>query len=287
MAEETSCEKFFGGLQKTYSVYSNELSGKTTFGVYLPPKALAHEKCPVIYYLSGLTCTEANFIQKSGFQRYSAELGLIVVNPDTSPRGAGVEGEDESYDLGTGAGFYLDATEEKWKTHYRMYSYVTKELPEIVKTTIPEADIAKAGVFGHSMGGHGALTIYLKNPDKYKSCSAFAPITNPLNCAWGQKALPAYLGSDSTKWSQYDSCELMKSLQETQLKSLNPILIDQGSTDQFLINGQLLPDNLVAVAKDKSVHLSYRLQEGYGHSYAFVSTFMEDHLKHHAQILLG
>ncbi|XP_063714252.1 S-formylglutathione hydrolase-like [Symsagittifera roscoffensis] len=285
MAEETSVEKYFGGLQKTFCAESQELSGKTIFGVYLPPKAIAGEKCPVVYYLSGLTCTEANFIQKSGFQKYASELGLIVVNPDTSPRGAGVDGEDESYDLGSGAGFYLDATEEKWKKHYRMYSYVTKELPEIVAATIPQADISRAGVFGHSMGGHGALTIYLKNPDKYRSCSAFAPICNPINCPWGQKALPSYLGLDKSTWGQYDACELIKTMSDEKQKLLNPILIDQGSADNFLTGGQLLPENLVSAAKEKGVKVDYRLQEGYGHAYSFVSTFTGDHLKHHADLL--
>jgi len=284
MADALSCEKYFGGLQIVYKFHSKELGGPTTFGVFLPPKALAKEECPVVYYLSGLTCTEANFIQKSGFQRYASELGLIVVNPDTSPRGAGVEGEEESYDLGTGAGFYVDATEEKWKTHYRMYSYVTKELPAILQSTHPEADISKAGIFGHSMGGHGALTVYLKNSDKYKSCSAFAPIANPINCPWGKKAFPAYLGDDQSTWKEYDSCELIKSLSDDQMKSLNPILVDQGSTDQFLTD-QLLPENLTAAAEARGVELNLRMQGGYGHSYAFVSTFMEDHLKHHASLL--
>ncbi|XP_063714251.1 S-formylglutathione hydrolase-like isoform X2 [Symsagittifera roscoffensis] len=279
-AEEISCEKFFGGLQK-----NKELSLKTEINFYLPPKAVAGGKCPVIYYISGMTCDVDIHVQRAGYQRYASELNLIIVSPDTSPRGAGVDGEEGERNLGTGAGFYLDATEEKWKKHYRMYSYVVEELPEIVKAAIPQADLDKVGIIGHSMGGHGALSIYLKNPDKYKSCSVLAPILNPINSPLCQKPFTSYLGSDKSTWGQYDCSEILKNISEESFKLLRPILIDMGTMDKYLIGGELLPEPFLEIAKKRGLDLNYRMQDGYYHAYGLVSTFMGEHLEHHANLL--
>ncbi|XP_069746388.1 S-formylglutathione hydrolase isoform X2 [Narcine bancroftii] len=249
------------------------------FGIYLPPKS-KHAKCPVLYWLSGLTCTEQNFITKACSQQVAAETGLIIVVPDTSPRGCNVAGEDDSWDFGTGAGFYVNATEEPWKTNYRMYSYVTEELPRLVDShfsVVPE----KMSIFGHSMGGHGALVCALRNPGKFKSVSALAPICNPIQCPWGQKAFTGYLGPDKTTWEIYDATCLASTYSGPCLD----ILIDQGKDDQFLAAGQLLPDNFVEVCTKKRTPVVFRLQEGYDHSYYFIASFIRDHIKHHAKYL--
>ncbi len=248
------------------------------FGVYLPPQA-QKGRVPALYWLSGLTCTEENFIVKAGAQRVAAELGLAIVVPDTSPRGLNLPGEAESYDFGLGAGFYVDATEEPWARGYRMYSYVTKELPKTVAASFP-IDPSRAGIFGHSMGGHGALTIALKNPDAYKSVSAFAPICSPMRCPWGKKALAGYLGGDSTRWRDYDTTALL----EDRGWSGTPLLVDQGTKDSFL-DDQLKPDLLKETCVQRNIPLELRMQEGYDHSYFFIASFIEDHLRFHARLL--
>lgn len=248
------------------------------FSVYVPSKA-EHEKVPVLFWLSGLTCTEKNFIEKSGFQHYAEEHGIMVVGPDTSPRGCNIEGEEDSWDFGTGAGFYCDSTQPKWKDNYRMYSYVTEELPNLIKQEFPASE--KMSIFGHSMGGHGALICFLKNPGKYCSVSAFAPICNPMECPWGRKALTGYLGTDKSLWEEYDATCLMKNYSGPKTS----LLIDQGAEDKFLQDGQLQPENLAAVCKSKGVHLDLRMQEGYDHSYYFISTFIGDHFAYHAKFL--
>ena len=245
------------------------------FGVFLPPQADAG-RVPVLYWLSGLTCTEENFIVKAGAQRVAAELGLAIVVPDTSPRGLGIAGESDSYDFGLGAGFYVDATEAPWSNGYRMYSYVAKELPGVVAESFP-VESARCGIFGHSMGGHGALTIALKNPSRYKSVSAFAPIASPMRCPWGQKALTGYLGADPTRWREYDATALI----EDRGWSGPPILVDQGTNDQF-IESQLKPELLREACERRGIALDLRLREGYDHSYFFIATFIEDHLRFHA-----
>lgn len=275
---QKSANKTFGGWQKVFSHKSSELKCEMNFGVFLPPQS-ENGKCPVIYWLSGLTCTEQNFVTKAGAQRYAAEQGVIIVAPDTSPRGCNIEGEDESWDFGTGAGFYVDSTEAKWKDNYRMYSYVTKELPQLVNDNFPTN--GKQSVMGHSMGGHGALICAMKNPGMYSYVSAFSPICNPTQCPWGQKAFGGYLGDDRSKWEAYDATELVKSYAGPPLE----ILIDQGSEDGFLKDGQLLPDNLVAACAKSKMPVVYRLQEGYDHSYYFISTFMGDHIAKHAEAL--
>ncbi|ELK08871.1 S-formylglutathione hydrolase [Pteropus alecto] len=253
--KQISSNKCFGGLQKVFEHDSVELNCKMKFAVYLPPKAETG-KCPALYWLSGLTCTEQNFISKSGYHQAASEHGLVVIAPDTSPRGCNIKGEDESWDFGTGAGFYVDATEDPWKTNYRMYSYVTKELPQLINASFP-VDPQRMSIFGHSMGGHGALICALKNPGKYKSVSAFAPICNPVLCPWGKKAFSGYLGTDLNKWKAYDATHLVKSYPGSQLD----ILIDQGKDDQFLSDGQLLPDNFIAACTEKKIPVVFRLQE--------------------------
>ncbi|XP_064639065.1 S-formylglutathione hydrolase-like isoform X2 [Lineus longissimus] len=279
--KEDSSTKSFGGWQKVCSHDSKELKCRMNFSIYLPPKA-EDGKVPVLYWLSGLTCTEQNFTTKAGAQRFAAQYGLALVAPDTSPRGCNIEGEDDSYDFGSSAGFYVDATEEKWKTNYRMYSYVTSELPAIINdhfNVIPD----KMSIFGHSMGGHGALTIALKNPGKYLSVSAFAPICNPTQCPWGEKAFRGYLGEDREAWKAYDATELVKGYKNKDTPLV--LLIDQGSADNFLTQGQLLPDHLMNACATSGVEIVYRKQDGYDHSYYFIASFIEDHLKHHAQYL--
>ena len=248
------------------------------FAVYVPPQA-ENAPVPVLYYLSGLTCTEKNFIEKAGAQRYAAEHGLMLVAPDTSPRGVNIPGEDDDWDLGSGAGFYVNATEAPWAKHYRMYDYVTEELPALIKENFTVDD--RASIFGHSMGGHGALICGLRNPNKYVSVSAFAPITTPSQCAWGQKAFAGYLGSDKEQWAAYDATELMK----VSSGDLAPILIDQGEADPFLAQGQLLPDVFAAACEQVGQPLTLRQQFGYDHSYYFIATFMGDHIRHHAAAL--
>lgn len=250
------------------------------FAVFVPPQA-ATEKVPVLTWLSGLTCTEETFMIKSGAQRVAAELGLMLVAPDTSPRGEGVPDDPEgAYDFGLGAGFYLNATQSPWRQHYRMYDYVTQELPELVFARFP-GDRACQGIFGHSMGGHGALTIGLKNPHTYRSLSAFAPISNPVDCPWGRKAFSRYLGGDATSWQEYDASLLAGMIED---KPAHPVLVDQGLADQFL-EEQLHPQRLEAAFERFGVPLELRRHEGYDHGYYFISTFIEDHLRFHARNL--
>ena len=248
------------------------------FGVFLPPQAETRS-VPLLYWLSGLTCTEENFIVKAGAQRVAAELGLAIVVPDTSPRGLKIPGEAESYDFGLGAGFYVDATQAPWSRGYRMYSYVASELPRLVEAEFP-VDPARAGIFGHSMGGHGALTVALKNPERYKSVSAFAPISSPMRCPWGEKALAGYLGADRAAWREYDSTALI----EARGWGGPALLVDQGTSDQFL-ESQLKPQLLEEACRRAGVALDLRLREGYDHSYFFIATFIEEHLRFHARNL--
>ncbi|KAK6195208.1 hypothetical protein SNE40_000682 [Patella caerulea] len=273
---EVSSNKSFGGQQKVFSHESAELKCTMKFGVFLPPAA-SGGKVPVIYWLSGLTCTEQNFVTKAGAQKYAAEHGLIIVAPDTSPRGVNIEGEDDSYDFGSGAGFYVDATQDKWQTNYRMYSYITKELPTLINENFPTIP-DRQSIMGHSMGGHGALICTLKNPGKYRSVSAFSPICNPVNCPWGQKAFNGYLGADQAVWKTYDACELARQYNGPALD----ILVDQGKADNFLTQKQLLPENLVEVCSEKKIPITLRMQEDYDHSYFFIASFIEDHIRHHA-----
>jgi S-formylglutathione hydrolase len=235
----------------------------------------------VLYYLAGLTCTEETFMIKAGAQRIAAELGIMLVAPDTSPRGVKLPGDSDSWDFGVGAGFYVDATVEPWSRHYRMYTYVTQELRSLIEAQFP-ADSARTGIFGHSMGGHGALTIALRNPDRYRSVSAFAPIAAPKQCPWGQKAFSGYLGPDRGQWSSYDATELVVGVKDAARKP--QILIDQGLSDQFL-QTQLHPHLFEDACKKVGYPLQLRRHEGYDHGYYFISTFMQDHLVHHARIL--
>jgi S-formylglutathione hydrolase len=268
----------FGGMQSVCRHDSIETRCAMRFGVYLPPQAHTG-RVPVLYWLSGLTCTEENFITKAGAQRVAAELGLAIIAPDTSPRGLDIPGEADSYDFGTGAGFYVDATEAPWSQGYRMYSYVTQELFDLVAATFP-VDLARAGIFGHSMGGHGALTIALKNPSRFKSVSAFAPIASPARCPWGEKALTGYLGPDRNQWREYDATSLIEDRGWT-----GPaLLVDQGTQDQFL-QDQLKPEMLEEACKRRGVALDLRMQPGYDHSYYFIASFIEDHLRFHARHL--
>jgi len=250
------------------------------FSIYLPPQATS-ERLPVLYWLSGLTCSEENFMAKSGAQKFAAQKGLIVVCPDTSPRGAGIEGEDKDWDFGTGAGFYLDAAAPKWSKNYRMETYVTRELPAIVDAhfpTIPE----RVGVSGHSMGGHGALTLALRNPGRYRSVSAFSPISAPTQCPWGHKAFSNYLGDDKSAWEAHDATLLVAKAPPQS----PPFLVDQGTEDSFL-KDQLKPELLKAACEKANYPLHLRLREGYDHSYYFVASFIEEHIDYHAKILKG
>ena len=278
MVTSVSSNKCFGGVQSVFSHESRETGCVMRCGIFLPPQA-ERGKVPVLYWLSGLTCTEENFIVKAGAQRVAAELGLAIVAPDTSPRGLQIPGEDASFDFGSGAGFYVDATQAPWSHGYRMYSYVTRELAELVAATFP-VDPRRTGVFGHSMGGHGALTIALKNPGFYKTVSAFAPISSPLRCPWGEKALGGYLGNDRAQWREYDATALIAD------RGWNgpPLLVDQGTKDQFL-QTQLKPELLAQACAQAGVALNLRMQEGYDHSYFFIATFIEDHLRFHAGYL--
>ena len=245
------------------------------FGLYLPPEA-KRRRVPLLYWLSGLTCTEENFIVKAGAQRVAAELGLAIAVPDTSPRGLNIPGEGDSYDLGLGAGFYVDASQPPWALGYRMYSYVARELPSLLPDHFP-IDRERAAIFGHSMGGHGALTIALKNPDRYRSVSAFAPICSAMRCPWGEKALAAYLGPERETWRPYDASALVEARGWTN----SPILVDQGASDPFL-EQQLKPRLLERACANAGVDLRLRLQPSYDHSYYFIATFIEDHLRFHA-----
>ncbi len=276
-AVETVVQKqSFGGTQFVYRHDSKECGGPMEFGVYVPP---GKGPFPVVYYLSGLTCTWANFTEKAGAQRVAAELGLIVVTPDTSPRGAGYPGEDDAYDFGTGAGFYVDATEAPWAERYRMHSYVTAELPALVDEIAPTKGPAHRSIMGHSMGGHGALVIGLQKPDAWRSISAFAPIVAPTQVPWGHKAFRGYLGNDEQRWKAYDATCLVHQNQHPA-----PILIDQGNADTFL-EEQLRPELFEEACNAAGQALTLRRHDGYDHSYYFIASFVEDHLRHHAEFL--
>jgi len=279
--ETISEHECFGGKMGFYRHRSSVNDCDMQFSVFVPPQA-ENKKVPVLTFLAGLTCTEETFMIKSGAQRNAAELGLMLISPDTSPRGDDVPDDpDGAYDFGIAAGFYLNATEAPWSVNFHMYDYVNRELPEIIFSEFP-GDADRQGIFGHSMGGHGALTVGLKNPDTFKSISAFAPICSPINCPWGQKALSNYLGSDQLAWTEYDATELVKQLGDSRPE--NRILIDQGMDDQFL-EQELHPHLFEAACAEHSVDLELRRHEGYDHSYYFISTFMEDHLKHHSALL--
>jgi len=273
-----SRNRCFGGMQGVYTHAAETTHCSMRFGVFMPPQAES-ARVPVLYWLSGLTCTEDNFIVKAGAQRVAAELGVAIVVPDTSPRGLGYPGEADAYDFGLGAGFYVDATEAPWSEGYRMYSYVTNELPAYVERHFAVV-AGRAGIFGHSMGGHGALTIALKNPGRYRSVSAFAPIASPMRCPWGEKALTGYLGSDRSRWREYDATALI-----ADRGWRGPaLLVDQGTSDPF-IESQLKPELLRQACEQAGVALDLRLRDGYDHSYFFIATFIEEHLRFHARHL--
>jgi S-formylglutathione hydrolase len=278
MLETMTCVReyaCFGGTVSYYQHLSQVCHSTMRFSVYTPPGETA---VPVLYFLSGLTCTEENFMVKAGAQRYAAEYQLMLVVPDTSPRKTGTTGEDDSWDLGTGAGFYVDATQEPWRQHYQMYSYVVDELPALIAQSFNV--LPQAGIFGHSMGGHGALVCGLRNGDRYQSISALAPIAAPTKCSWGQKALTEYLGPDQRAWQAYDASELVQVYQDER-----PILIDQGAEDEFLAQEQLLPERFKDACRLAGRPLELRTQSSYDHSYYFIATFIGDHIRHHAQAL--
>lgn len=269
----------FEGTVGVYSHSSATCNTEMRFSIYQPPQAKTTQ-LPVLYFLSGLTCTEENFMAKAGAQQYAAKHGLILVAPDTSPRNTGISGEDDDWDFGTGASFYVDATVEPWSSHYKMYSYIVSELPALIAENFP-IQPEKQGIFGHSMGGHGALICALKNPQQYQSVSAFAPIAAPIRCPWGEKAFTNYLGANKETWRDYDASELVLTANYNHL-----ILIDQGTSDQFLAK-QLLPEVFEAACQKAGQPLNLRYQNGYDHSYYFISTFIEDHIRHHAAALCG
>ncbi|TBR42773.1 S-formylglutathione hydrolase [Marinomonas agarivorans] len=274
--ELLSSTKSSGGWLKRYKHQSEAVKGEMVFAIYLPPQA-EQKKVPVLYWLSGLTCTDENFMQKAGAQAMAAELGLAIVCPDTSPRGTDYPGEHDSYDFGSAAGFYLNATVEPYAQTYKMYDYVVQELPQIIEANFPVT--AEKSISGHSMGGHGALICALKNPSMYASVSAFAPIVNPTQCPWGEKAFTGYLGSDRESWAQWDTCLLIRDAKEKL-----PLFVDQGDADNFL-EEQLKPEALEKVCAEHNHPLTLRRQPGYDHSYFFIATFINDHLQHHAKAL--
>lgn len=275
LVSEHAC---FGGVQRYYQHASSTIGLPMRFSVFLPPQA-QQGAVPAVMYLAGLTCTEETFMAKGGAQRVAAELGLALIAPDTSPRGAGVPGEAESWDFGVGAGFYLDATQAPWATHYRMESYLLDELLPLVGAGLP-VDVNRLGLFGHSMGGHGALTLALRHPQRFQSLSAFAPICAPTQCPWGHKAFAGYLGEDRTAWAAHDASALMA--QRSTPLFVQGILVDQGLADKFL-EMQLHPHLFEAACAKAGQPLTLRRHAGYDHGYYFISTFMEDHLRHHAQ----
>jgi S-formylglutathione hydrolase len=280
MMQET-VKKYFKGFQHRKFHESKACGCKMSVGVYLPE---AYERSaspiPLLYFLSGLTCTDENASQKGGMQRYADENGIAVIFPDTSPRGLNVEGESDNWDFGVGAGMYLNATEAKWKK-WRMYEYITEELPAYLKETFPNLDTSNASLMGHSMGGHGALTIFFKNYTKYKSVSAFSPICNPINCPWGQKAFAGYLGTNEDSWKDYDATELAKAYKGPKVE----VFIDQGTDDSFL-REQLKPENFKSAVEGKSnIDLKLEYRDGYDHSYFYIATFAEEHIRFHAKYL--
>ena len=276
--EQIGSNQSFGGQQLRYKHQSSVLNCEMTFSIYLPPQA---EKGPVplLYWLSGLTCNDENFVQKAGAQQHAADYGIAIVCPDTSPRGDGVADDPEgAYDMGLGAGFYVNATQQPWVEHYQMCSYITDELPALINGEFP-VDSQRASISGHSMGGHGALTIALKNPGQYKSVSAFSPIVSPLSCPWGDKVLSNYLGDDRETWAQYDSVELVKSATDHL-----PVLVDQGDSDNFLVE-QLKTELLISAVKKADYPMQIRRQPSYDHSYFFIATFIGEHIAFHARAL--
>ncbi len=280
MLDLLSENRCFGGLHRRYRHHSSQLDCTMGLAVFLPPQARGGTRVPALYWLSGLTCTEENFMQKAGAQRLAAELGLALVAPDTSPRGEEVPGDPEgAWDFGHGAGFYLNATEEPWRRHYRMHDYVVEELPGFLENHLPLNDAR--GISGHSMGGHGALVAALRHPGRYRSVSAFAPICHPSAGPWGQKAFTGYLGPDPAAWAPWDATLLLQHASERL-----PLLVDQGGADPFLAS-ELRPHDLEAAAAASGHPLTLRLQEGYDHSYFFVASFIDDHLRHHGAALLG
>ncbi|CCQ10500.1 S-formylglutathione hydrolase [Pseudoalteromonas luteoviolacea B = ATCC 29581] len=274
--QNVSQHRVFDGWHKQYMHRSEVLNCTMRFAIFLPPQASEKLKVPVLYWLSGLTCTDENFMQKAGVFRVAAELGIAIVAMDTSPRGEAVA-DDSGYDLGQGAGFYVNATQAPWDAHYKMDDYVTKELPALIQTHFPITDTA--AIAGHSMGGHGALTLGLKNTEQYVSISAFSPISNPTQCPWGEKAFTAYFGQDMEKWKQHDASILL----QTSAAS-TPILVDQGEADNFLVE-QLKPHTLELAAQRYSGRFELRMHPGYDHSYYFISSFIDDHLRFHAEYL--
>ncbi len=276
---QLSDNKIFEGQQLQFQHKSLTLNCQMKFSVFLPPQSAA-TKTPVLYWLSGLTCTDENFVQKAGAQQYASQYGVAIVTPDTSPRGDDVPDDPEgAYDFGQGAGFYLNATQAPWKQHYHMYDYINLELTELIEKEFP-VDPNRCGISGHSMGGHGALTIGLKNSERFRSVSAFAPISSPMNCPWGQKALGNYLGGDPDDWRDYDACELVSQHSAVE----QPILVDQGGADQFL-KEQLKPELLQKAFDKAGRSLELRVQPGYDHSYFFISSFIEEHIKFHSENL--
>lgn len=273
--ENISNNKVFDGWHKQYSHQSGSLHCKMRFAIYLPPQATSKHKVPVMYWLSGLTCSDENFMQKAGALRIAAELGIAIVAPDTSPRGDDVPDDpNQAYDLGLGAGFYVNATEPPWNKHYQMYDYVVSELPALIEANFPVN--TRRVISGHSMGGHGALVIALRNTGLYQSVTAFSPICNPMHCPWGRKAFNAYLGADQTTWNMYDATELI-----SQATTKIPMLIEQGGNDDFLVE-QLKPEALIAAAQKNNYPLIFNRAEGYDHSYYFISSYIEKHLRFHA-----
>lgn len=278
MIETVSEQRCFGGTQGFYRYPSQACGGPMTFAVYAPPQA-ARGKVPVVYYLAGLTCTQETFPIKAGAQRVAAELGLMLVAPDTSPRNTGIEGATGDWEFGEGAAFYLDATQAPWSSRFRMETHVVEELPALIATHFP-ADSARRGIMGHSMGGHGALTLALRHPDRYHSLSALSPIVAPTQAPWGHKALPRYLGDDRNAWNAHDACALVRAGKRFD----GTILIDQGDADGFL-REQLRPELFEQACRGAGQPLTLRMQPGYDHSYWFVQSFIEDHLRHHARAL--
>jgi S-formylglutathione hydrolase len=268
----------YGGVQRFYRHDSAAIGLSMRFSVYLPPQAQGGGKVPVLFYLAGLTCTEETFMIKAGAQRFAAEHGLMLVAPDTSPRGAGLPGEADAWDFGVGAGFYVDATEAPWQEYWRMESYVADELFGLVTTALP-GDAGRVGIFGHSMGGHGALVLAQRHPQRFRSVSAFAPIAAPSRCPWGEKAFTGYLGSDRAAWAEYDASELMARQQGAPFPA--GILVDQGLDDQFL-QSQLHPEAFAAACQAVGQPLTLRRHSGYDHGYYFITTFIADHIRHHA-----
>ncbi|GAB2832546.1 S-formylglutathione hydrolase [Comamonas piscis] len=269
----------FGGAQRFYEHFSSQIGLAMKFSVFLPPKAVEGEKVPALLYLAGLTCTEETFMTKAGAQRLAASLNVALVTCDTSPRGAGLPGESESWDFGVGAGFYLDATAKPWALHWRMESYILEDLLPLLGAKLP-IDLQRLGIFGHSMGGHGALTLALRHPGVFKSVSAFAPIANPMNCPWGQKAFTGYLGDNQAEWAQHDATALMAA--QTQPPYPAGILVDQGLADKFLLEKQLLPEAFEAACAQVGQPLTLRRHGGYDHGYYFIQSFIDEHLRFHA-----